>query len=161
MKKFLLALTLTLPLALGAETFNYGFCPEDATEDNMTSLGSGKNNNIEVMIRLSPSEMPQVAALKGSKITGVRAKLRTDIERKGSIIARIGSLETDVTAKKDCWLTKGWKEYKFTEPIEIGDEDIYVGYTAFETQGAAGSHHVLASNIPSPTATGFINIALS
>ena len=161
MKKFLLALTLTLPLSLGAETFNYGFCPEDATDANMTSLGSGKNNNIEVMIRLSPSEMPQVAALKGSKITGVRAKLRNDIDRKGSIIARVGSLETDVTAKKDCWFLKGWNEYKFAEPIVIGDEDIYVGYSVYETQGTAGHHPVLAATIPSPSNTGFINIAIS
>lgn len=161
MKKFILALTLTLPLALGAETFNYGFCPEDIVEEQTSALGSGKNNNLEVLLRLSPSEMPQIAALKGSKITGIRTNLRNNIERKGSIISRIGSLEAEITNKKDCWLKKGWNEYIFTTPIEIGDEDIYVGYTAFETQGSTGSHPVLAAAIPAPASTGFINIALS
>ena len=160
MKKFILALTLTLPLALGAETFHYGFCPEDAAENEMSAQGSGKNNNIEVMIRLSPSEMPQIAALKGSKITGVRAKLRNDISRKGSILAHIGSLEAE-PIKKDSWLMKDWNEYKFAEPIVIGEEDIYIGYSAYETQGASGSHPILASTIPSPSGTSYINIALS
>lgn len=161
MKKFLIALILTLPTTLGAETFNYGFCPEDVAEDQISALGSGKNNNLEVLLRLSPSEMPQIAALKGSKITGIRTKLRNNIERKGSIISRIGSLEAEITNKKDYWLKKGWNEYTFATPIEIGDEDIYVGYTAFETQGSTGSHPVLAAAIPAPSATGFINIALS
>lgn len=159
MNKILISLTLLLPLSLGAETFNYGFCPEDVTEEETIAHGSGKNNDIEVMMRLSPSEMPQVAALKGSKITGVRAKLRTDIERKAAIIARIGSLEAEVI-KKDCWLNEGWNEVKFAEPIEIGDEDIYVGYRANETQGS-GHHPVLASTMPSPSATSFINVNLS
>ncbi len=160
MKKFLLSLTLLLPLTLGAETFNYGFCPVDAPDEATSAQGSGKNNNIEVMIRLSPSEMPQVAALKGSKITGVRAKLRNNVERKGSIIARVGSLEADVI-RKDCWLTQGWKNYTFTEPIEIGEDDIYIGYSVYETQGASGSYPILASKIPSPSNVNFINIALS
>lgn len=159
MKKFLLALTLTLPLALGAETFNYGFCPEDATVDQLSAHGSGKNNDIEVMIRLSPKEMPQVAALKGSKITGVRAMLRNDVERKSSIIARIGSLDTEVI-KKDCWLLEGWNTVKFAEPIEIGDDDIYLGYRVNETQGS-GHHPVLVVPNPAPSGTYYININLS
>ena len=159
MNKILLSLTLLLPLSLGAETFNYGFCPEDVTEENANAHGSGKNNDLEVMIRLSPAEMPQVAALKGSKITGVRAKLRTMVERKASIIARIGSLDAE-SIKKDCYLDLGWNEVKFSEPIEIGDEDIYIGYRANETQGS-GHHPVVSANVPAPSATGFINIDLT
>ncbi len=159
MKKTLLTLTLLLPLSLGAETFNYGFCPEDVTEEQSIAQGSGKNNDIEVMIRLSPAEMPQVAALKGSKITGVRAKVRNDVERKGAILARIGSLEAE-PVRKDAWLNQGWNEIKFAEPIEIGDDDIYIGYLANETQGS-GHHPVIAAAMPAPSATYFINVNLS
>ncbi len=159
MKKILLTLTLSLPLALGAETFNYGFCPVDATEEQMSAQGSGKNNDIEVLLRLSPAEMPQVAALKGSKITGIRAKLRNDIERKSAIVARIGSLDSEVI-KKDCWLNAGWNTVSFPEPIEIGDEEIYIGYRVNENQGS-GSHPILASVNPAPSATSFINIGLT
>ncbi|MDE6536109.1 MAG: Omp28-related outer membrane protein [Muribaculaceae bacterium] len=159
MNKILLSLTLLLPLSLGAETFNYGFCPEDVTEEESIAHGSGKNNDIEVMMRLSPAEMPQIAALKGSKITGVRAMLRNDVERKAAIIARIGSLEAEVI-KKDCWLNAGWNEVRFSEPIEIGDEDIYIGYRANETQGS-GHHPVVASKMPAPSSTFFLNVNLS
>lgn len=159
MKKILLALTLSLPFALGAETFNYGFCPEDASEEQMTALGSGKNNDIEAMMRLSPTEMPQIAALKGSRIVGVRAKLRNYIESKSSIIARVGSLDADVI-KKDCWLDEGWNTVKFAEPIEIGDEDIYIGYRANENQGS-GHHPILAYAAPSPAGLYYVNIGLT
>lgn len=160
MNKLLLTLSLLLPLSLGAETFNYGFCPEDATEEEQTALGSGKNNGIEVMIRLSPAEMPQVAALKGSKITGMRAKLRNDVEAQARIIARQGSLDAEPISK-NCYLDKGWNTVKFATPIEIGEEDIYIGYRVNETQGTSGSHPVLACKVPSPSGTSFINVALT
>lgn len=162
MKKLLLSLTLVAALtpSLRAETFNFGFCPEDATEEQMTAHGSGKNIVLEAMIRLSPAEMPQVAALKGAKIIGVRAKLRNDIERKGSILARIGSTDAE-PIKKDCWLMEGWNTVKFAEPITIGDEDIYLGYRANETQGASGHHPILAAVEPAPSSTYFVNLNLT
>ncbi len=159
MKKILLALSLLFPLSLGAETFNYGFCPEDATEEEMTALGSGKNNDIEVMIRLSPDQMPQIKALKGSKVTGVRIKVRNDVEARARAISRIGSLDAEPVSK-NCYLNQGWNTVKFADPIEIGDEDIYVGCRLNETQGS-GHHPILAYSAPAPSQTSYINIDLT
>lgn len=160
MKRVILSLALTLPLALGAETFNYGFCPDEAPAEQLNAHGSGKNNDLTALIRLSPESMPQVAAMKGMQITGIRAMMRNDIERKSSIVAYSGTPESTPIATRDCWLFEGWNTVKFSEPITIGDEDIYLGYRANETQGS-GHHPVMAYNTPAPSETYYINIDLT
>ncbi len=159
LKYLLLTAALSIPMLGAAEIFNYGFCDPNPAEEALVSQGSGKNNDLEVMIRLSPKDMPQVATLKGCKILGVRAQLRCDVERKGSIEARIGSLEAE-PIRKACYLNAGWNEVRFAEPIEIGDDDIYIGYRANETQGS-GHHPVMATKAPAPSRTYFINVALT
>lgn len=151
---------MSLPLCLAAETYHIGFCPTDPAESETTFHGSGKTNDIEVMIRLSPSEMTHIAAVKGSAIMGVRFKSRCNVERKGLIQARTGSLDEDNAASKECWIKEGWNEVSFPSPIVIGDEDIYIGYRVNENQGS-GHHPVVASTLPSPADTYFINIGLT
>lgn len=159
MKRLLLAAALSLPLLGAAEIFNYGFCEPNPSDEALISQGSGRNNDLEVMLRFSPKDMPQMAALKGCKILGVRAMMRCDIERKGSVEAHIGSLTAE-PVRKACYFNEGWNEVRFAEPIEIADDDIFIGYRANETQGS-GHHPIMATKAPAPSGTYFINVALS
>lgn len=153
-------IAMSLPLLMAAETYRIGFAPLDPPEAETTFHGSGKTNDIEVMVRLSPSEMRHVAALKGAEITGIRFKSRCNVERKGMIQARAGALEGENTASKECWIREGWNDVSFPTPVAIGDEDIFIGYRINENQGS-GHHPVVASVLPSPSDTYFINIGLT
>ncbi|MDE6510044.1 MAG: hypothetical protein K2K99_07610, partial [Muribaculaceae bacterium] len=66
----LLAGGIAATSADAASPMHFGFAPADASLDDSSSQGSGRNNYIEAVIRLSPSEYPELQALKGSKVTG-------------------------------------------------------------------------------------------
>lgn len=123
-----------------AHTVRFGYAPADVTETQTSAAGSGSNNYTEAAIRLSPAESPAFAALKGSKITGIRCYLRTDYRNAvGKNHSQIryyqGSTSTPLVQDKVNF-TQGWNEFTFSEPLTITDQDVYLGYQVFETNGS-------------------------
>lgn len=122
-----------------ASVFRFGYAPAEVKPTEVSAQGSGKNYYLESVIRLSPSQSPLVAALKGSKVTGVRCFLRTDYPnptgKKFSTITYFDGSLTATAHRETKSFVEGWNEFYFSEPIEISDSDLYVGYQVFEVQG--------------------------
>ena len=119
---------------------HFGFAPADPSLDDSSSQGSGRNNYIEAVIRLSPSEYQVLDALKGSKVTGIRCRLRTEYrnptgKKFSAISAYQGSLDAE-PIRQTVHFAEGWNEFSFDEPFILGDEDLYIGFQVFELQGA-------------------------
>ena len=136
----LLAGGIAVTSADAASPMHFGFAPADASLDDSSSQGSGRNNYIEAVIRLSPSEYPELQALKGSKVTGIRCRLRTEYrnptgKKFSAISAYQGSLDAE-PVRQTVHFAEGWNEFSFDEPFVLGDEDLYVGYQVFELQGS-------------------------
>lgn len=116
----------------------YGYSPLDPDYSGTTAQGSGKNGYAEAAIALDPSANPVAAHLKGKKIVGVRCYMRSDYPQKSkrtsSVNVRKGSREAD-PVKQYVDFFSGWNEIRFDEPVEIGDEAIYIGPMVYETSG--------------------------
>lgn len=185
MKKLLIALAWLLPCGAAAALLppetNFGFCPSTFDESELIYHGSGKNNTIDAMIRISAADMPQIAKIMVGRekeeteygegwivdstdfdgyIVGVRCNLRVTPEQQSQIQVAVGTPD-NIVATKSVWLRAGWNEVRFAEPIAIGAEDLYVGYRVFESQGLSGHHPVSALPHPAPSATNFINAGLT
>lgn len=141
-------------------TVHFGFAPADPSLDDSSAQGSARNSYLEAVIRLSPTDSPVVAAMKGAKITGVRCRLRSEYRNSvgkkfSTISAYQGSLDAE-PVRKAVNFAEGWNEYSFDEPFVIGDEDLYVGMQVFEVQG---NPHPFLSFKPAYVPDGyFINI---
>ncbi len=146
MKPYIKSITTAALLFLGGAAvaannspIYFGYAPSDPDPEDLSAQGSGKNNYLEAMVRLSPSESPMLAALKGSKVTGIRCYLRSEYrnttgKKYSCISSYTGSL--DATAERETvHFAKGWNEFEFQTPRVIGDEDIYIGFQVFEVQG--------------------------
>ena len=117
----------------------YGSAPFQPDSTLVGGYGTGKNNYMEVAIRLSAADDPLVATLRqGGRIVGVRIYLRDAYHQRSKgwsyITARQGSLKAEPT-KKVLNFEAGWNEVMFDTPMEIGDEDIYIGAQVYETKG--------------------------
>lgn len=134
----LLAGSLLLPAATAGATGYYGFAPNDCPQEEISAVGTGSNAFMEAAILLDPSADALVKRLKGSRITGVRCYLRADYKQKSKGFSCVkvypGSLDAEPTVRTVNF-SAGWNEVMLDEPIEIGDEPLYVGYQVFETQG--------------------------
>lgn len=119
---------------------HFGFAPADASLDESSSQGSGRNNFIEAVIRLSPSDFQELNALKGSKVTGIRCRLRSEYrnptgKKFSAISVYQGTLDAE-PVRQTVHFAEGWNEFSFDEPFTLGDEDLYVGFQVYELQGA-------------------------
>lgn len=159
MKLRLIHLTLCAAASMtAAHAYDFSFGREYVNPDSLIRLGSGKNNNIEVMMCLDPTAMPVVEAMKGQKLTGMNAWFPCDIERKATARYAVGHPDS-VVCEKGVYFDQGWNRVDFDTPVTIGEEPIYIGYSVFETQGS-GSHPVAAMPAPAPDGTMWMNIAL-
>ncbi len=126
-------------VAAETEVMHFGFAPTNPAQTETSAQGSGKNNYLEALVRLSPSDSPVLSALKGSKVTGVRCYLRAEYrnptgKKFSAISAYEGSLDA-TPVRKIVHFAEGWNELYFDEPFTLGDEDLYVGFQVFEVQG--------------------------
>ncbi len=116
----------------------FGYAPLNPDPENTSALGSGKNGYTEAAITLDPQTNPVAEALRGTRIVGVRCYMRTDYRQKrkktSSINIRQGSLDND-PVKQYVDFTEGWNDIILDEPVEIGDEPIYIGPMVYETSG--------------------------
>lgn len=143
MIKKLLFITLAAVISLTADAqsaaVRYGFCPETPDEAHSVAQGTGQNKFVAGLICLDPQSDPVMKRLKGHKITGVRAYLRAEYRQasQGRSYVMAASAEPDnLTAKKTYNFKPGWNEVLFDEPVEIGEEKIFVGLQVYETIGS-------------------------
>lgn len=121
--------------AAAEEISTYGYCPLSYPSEKLSAQGTGKNGYIETAICLDPVSDPVFASLKGHKISGVRCYLRSDYKYKSKgtsgVSLRKGSLDAE-PVREAANLSEGWNDVMFSEPVEIGDEPIYVGVRVYE-----------------------------
>lgn len=129
--------TFSVSMQAEAEAY-FGFAPFDSPTDATTAQGSGKNGYAEAAITLDPTANAVVEALKGKKILGVRCFIRADYPQKkkrtSSVNIRLGSLDNE-PIKNYADFFEGWNVIMLDEPIEIGDEPVYIGPMVYETSG--------------------------
>ena len=127
MKYFYKIITLTLTLAfcvsLSAQN-TIGYSNGYGKRNNGVRFGSGTKQGMA--IKLSKEK---AAMLKGSSLVGIHTMFGT---------SQISDLEIFVTRSleeepiyKEIFNkgTTSWKDYKFSQPVTLGDEEVYVGYT--------------------------------
>lgn len=139
----LLALLTTLlaAVSLHAQQGYYGYCPMDATPDEVNTQGTGRNNFIEAAVCLDTEADPLFDKLRlsGATILGVRFYIINDYKQRAQqrslIEIRQGSLADAPVAKKVDNFVKGWNEVLFSEPVPIVQGKNYVGYQVYETIG--------------------------
>ncbi len=133
----LAACALTMSVEANAEAY-FGFAPLDPSPETTTAQGGGKNGYAEAAITLDPVSNPVVGALKGKKIIGIRCFMRADYPQKkkrtSSVNVRLGSLSSE-PVKNYADFFEGWNNIMLEEPVEIGDEPIYIGPMVYETSG--------------------------
>ena len=125
----------------------FGYSPTDVQDESRTSfIGSNKNNSLEAVIRVSAAATPQ---FKGGKITAVRFNLRSDYAQQNSY-SRLrvykGGLDGTPLYSIARNFHAGWNTVALPAPLEIGSDDIYVGFQVFETQAEAPLPVVSYSN---------------
>lgn len=138
--KWLLAALLPLTAgAAAAQTTGYiGFAPNECAETEISAQGTGKNQYIEVAIKLDPETTPYFASMAGCQIVGVRCYLRADYKQKGKGYSTVNLYSGSLTAepvRRTVNFTQGWNEVMFDEPYTIGTDPVYVGYRVFELMG--------------------------
>lgn len=118
-----LATVLLFSLSLSAQTI-MGYSNGYGKRNNGVRFGSGTKQGMA--IKLSKEK---AAALKGSSIAGVRSMFgTTQISDFEIFVTR--SLEEEPLYKESfSKASTSWKEFKFSEPIAITGEEIYIGYT--------------------------------
>lgn len=136
----LLLATCAFAMSVQADAEAYfGFAPLDPAPETTTAQGGGKNGYAEAAITLDPVSNPVVGALKGKKIIGVRCFVRADYPQKkkrtSSVNVRLGSLSSE-PVKNYADFFEGWNDIMLDEPVEIGDEPIYIGPMVYETSGS-------------------------
>ena len=145
MKRLILSLALLLGMAtlqFGGSAWAqvpYGYAPLTADEEDLSGLGSNKNQFVQGMTLFDPTTDPVLGRLKGREIRGVRCYLRADYrqarQKRSGILASQGKVDNFVrTQYVD--LVKGWNDILFDEPLTIGDEPLYLGVQAYETLGS-------------------------
>lgn len=116
----------------------YGSAPSQPDTALVGGYGTGKNNYMEVAIRLSMANDPLMSMVRGGRIVGVRIYLREAYRQRAKgwscITARKGRLTVE-PEKKIVNFEAGWNEVLFDTPIEIGDEEIFIGAQVYETKG--------------------------
>ncbi len=142
---------LSAATALPTQAADYwGYAPHNPDSTVISWQGSGANNLIEVAIKLTPETTP---SLRGARVTGVRCYLRTDYKQKSQKRTAVklyrGSLDSDAVASTIDNFYAGWNELTFSEPVTLGDEDVWVGYSVQESQGATGVYPIGAYNAAS------------
>ena len=134
---FLVLAILAFTSAFGGTRY-YGSAPSWPDSTLVGGYGTGKNNYMEVAIRLSAQEDPLVSSLKGGRVVGVRVYLRESYRQRSKgwsyITARKGRLTAE-PEKRAVNFEAGWNEVMFETPIEIGDEDLFIGAQVYETKG--------------------------
>jgi len=124
---------------LQAGTRYYGSAPFQPDPALLGGFGTGKNNYMEVAIRLSAADDPLVASMKQKgRVVGVRIFMRDAYHQRSKgwsyVTVRQGRLTAEPT-KKVVNLEAGWNEIMFDSPMAIGDEDVFVGAQVYETKG--------------------------
>ena len=138
--KRIYALILSLcALSLAAQDFpRYGYAPENCAEELRKWQGLSENGYVCGAICLDPAADPAVVRLKGQKVKGVRCYLSHDYaqsrQKRSFVFSAKGS--PDNAVQTICDFTAGWNDILFEEPVEIGDEPIYVGLQVYETLAA-------------------------
>ncbi len=135
---FFLIAFFALTSAQGGTRY-YGSAPFDPDTTLVGGYGTGKNNYMEVAIRLSVANDPLVASLKQvGRVVGIRVYLREDYHQRAKgwsyITARKGRLTAE-PEKRIVNFDAGWNEVMFDTPIEIGDEELFIGAQVYETKG--------------------------
>ncbi len=116
----------------------YGYAPGEPQDADLSALGSGKNSFVQGMVRFDPTVDPALARMKGRNIRGVRCYLRADYRqarqsRSGILASTVKPDNIVRTQYTD--LVAGWNDVMFDEPLEIGDEPIFLGVQVYETAG--------------------------
>lgn len=137
LKYFLLIMLFAVADAQGGTRY-YGSAPSQPDTALVGGYGTGKNNYMEVAIRLSMANDPLMSMVRGGRIVGVRIYLREAYRQRAKgwscITARKGRLTVE-PEKKIVNFEAGWNEVLFDTPIEIGDEEIFIGAQVYETKG--------------------------
>lgn len=148
----------------------YGFSPLTVQLDDITAVGTNRNNYVEAAICLDTQNDPLLEQLRqaGATVRGLRVYLNHDYAQaaqgRSLIRARQGSTEAAPVAEKVCNFKKGWNDILFDTPVSIAQGKNFLGYQVFET---IGSSHPVGSYLPAtvpgscyinPARQGFQNL---
>lgn len=129
----------------------YGYSPNTVQKDDITAIGTNRNNIVEAAICLDTEADPLLDQLRlsGATISGLRVYLNHDYKQgfQGRTAIRIhqGSTENEPAAEKVCDFLEGWNDILFDAPVSIAQGKNFVGYKVLET---IGSSHPVGSYIP-------------
>lgn len=146
MKNNITALLLLLLCGLSAaaqERRYYGFSPLEVSFNDITAIGTSRNNFIEAAICLDTECDPLLNKLResGATIVGVRFYVMNDYKQRAQsrslIEVRQGEHSSEPVAKKVDNFLQGWNEVMFDTPVAIAEGKNYVGYQVYETIGTS------------------------
>lgn len=122
-KSISLAVVLLFSLSLSAQTI-MGYSNGYGKRNNGVRFGSGTKQGMA--IKLSKEK---ATALKGSAIAGVRSMFGTTQISDFEIFVTHSLEEEPLYKESFTKASTSWKEFKFSEPVTITGEEIYIGYT--------------------------------
>lgn len=137
-KKILLVVCLLSVYMTTLGVTRYGYAPEVCVEEDMIAQGSGTNGFCAGMICLDPNSDPVVKRLEGHFVKGVRCYFLNDYKQsrqnRSKVLYATGNINSGVNGEV-CDFVAGWNEIYFNEPLQIGNEPIYVGVQVYELRG--------------------------
>lgn len=116
----------------------YGYAPSEASAEELSALGGGKNQFVQGAVLFDPSEDPALQRLQGHTIRGIRCYLSANYKQaRQKRSAVFAALETPSNTVRTTYadFSTGWNDILFEEPLIIGESKIYLGVQAYETIG--------------------------
>ena len=138
MKKtlFLLACLLMWATCASAQSsYRLGYCPDELPADAQAYGVSGATNRLSAAICLPKSKMLRY---KGGSVKAIRFAVKAEGLSSASVWLRSNLNERSRVVQSVGTMADGWNEVELTRPLEIDGNDLYVGYTVAQAEGAKG-----------------------
>lgn len=126
-----------LPASVCAQV-PYSYAPGSVAAEQLSALGGNKSQFVQGLVLFDCAADPALARLRGHHIKGVRCYVRAEYkqarQKRSCILAAQGS-PSNIVRTTYADFTEGWNDVLFEEPLEIGEDKLYLGFQVYETLG--------------------------